>query len=111
MEDTEEIRKTYFAKIIKRMEAYCGHEIESHLEYNRSYCINDFIEDYNSYKGNAYGLANTLSQTANLKPKIINKNIKNLFYTGQLTVPGPGVPPSIISGNVVANYVMQNPPK
>ena len=111
MEDTEEIRKTYFAKIIKRMEAYCGHEIESHIEYNRSYCINDFIEDYNSYKGNAYGLANTLSQTANLKPKIINKNIKNLFYTGQLTVPGPGVPPSIISGNVVANYVMQNLPK
>jgi len=108
MEDTEAIRKTYFSKIIKRMERYCGHEIEKYIEYNRSYCINDFIKDYNSYKGNAYGLANTLSQTANLKPKIVNKHLDNLFYTGQLTVPGPGVPPSIISGNVVANYVMNH---
>ena len=108
MKDTEAIRKTYFSKIIKRMERYCGQEIEKYIEYNRSYCINDFINDYNSYKGNAYGLANTLSQTANLKPKIVNKHLENLFYTGQLTVPGPGVPPSIISGNVVANYVMNN---
>ena len=106
MEDSEAIRKTYFSKIIKRMERYCDHEIEKFIEYNRSYCINDFIQDYNSYKGNAYGLANTLSQTANLKPKIVNKHIDNLFYAGQLTVPGPGVPPSIISGNVVANFVM-----
>ena len=108
MEDSEAIRKTYFSKIIKRMERYCDHEIEKYIEYNRSYCINDFIQDYNSYKGNAYGLANTLSQTANLKPKIVNKHIDNLFYAGQLTVPGPGVPPSIISGNVVANYVMNH---
>jgi len=108
MEDTEAIRKTYFSKVIKRMERYCGHEIEKHIEFNRSYCINDFIKDYNSYKGNAYGLANTLSQTANLKPKIVNKHLDNLFYSGQLTVPGPGVPPSIISGNVVANYVMNH---
>ena len=106
MEDTDAIRKTYFSKIIKRMERYCDQEIEKYIEYNRSYCINDFIQDYNSYKGNAYGLANTLSQTANLKPKIFNKHIDNLFYAGQLTVPGPGVPPSIISGNVVANFVM-----
>ncbi len=106
MEDTDAIRKSYFSKIIKRMERYCGQEIEKFIEYNKSYCINDFIKDYNSFKGNAYGLANTLFQTANLKPKIVNKNINNLFYAGQLTVPGPGVPPSIISGNVVANYVM-----
>ena len=108
IEDTDAIRNTYFSKIIKRMERYCGHEIKKYIEYNRSYCINDFIQDYNSYKGNAYGLANTLSQTANLKPKIVNKHIDNLFYAGQLTVPGPGVPPSIISGNVVANYVMNH---
>tara|TARA_B110000444_G_C18847374_1_gene603007 strand:- start:2872 stop:4341 length:1470 start_codon:yes stop_codon:yes gene_type:complete len=106
LEDNESIRKTYFGIIMDRLEKYCGHEIRAHVEYKRSYCINDFVNDYNSYKGNAYGLANTLNQTANLKPKIINKHIQNLFYTGQLTVPGPGVPPSIISGSVVANYVM-----
>ena len=85
MEDTEEIREKYFSIIMKRFEDYCGQDVEKHIEYKRSYCIKDFIEDYNSYKGNAYGLANTLSQTANLKPKIVNKNIKNLFYTGHFT--------------------------
>jgi phytoene desaturase len=75
--------------------------------FKRSYAHNDFINDYNAFKGNAYGLANTLLQTANRKPSIINKKVKNLFYTGQLTVPGPGVPPSIISGEVVAKELIK----
>ena len=74
----------------------------SKLDYQKIYCIDDFISDYNAYEGNAYGLANTLSQTAVLKPSLRNKKVKNLFYTGQLTVPGPGVPPSIISGKIAA---------
>ena len=73
------------------------------IDYKRSYCVSDFVKDYNAYQGNAYGLANTLNQTAVLKPSISNKKLDNLFYTGQLTVPGPGVPPSIISGRIVAN--------
>ena len=68
--------------------------------------MNDFITDYNAFKGNAYGLANTLMQTANLKPKIVNKQVQNMYYTGQLTVPGPGVPPSIISGQLVAEQII-----
>jgi len=79
-----------------------------HIDYKKSYCVEDFIMDYNSYKGNAYGLANTLMQTAILKPKIRNKKIKNLFYTGQLTVPGPGVPPSIISGKIAAEQLLNH---
>ena len=93
---------------MERLENYCEHDIRKHIEYKKSYCIDDFKHDYNAYKGNAYGLANSLMQTANLKPKIINKKVSNLFYTGQLTVPGPGVPPSIISGQVVADYISNN---
>ena len=92
---------------MKRLESYCNVDIEKNIEYKKSYCINDFIEDYNAFKGNAYGLANTLMQTANLKPKIINKKVKNIYYTGQLTVPGPGVPPSIISGQLVAEQIIK----
>ena len=108
LEDNESIREKYFGIIMDRLEEYCGHKVSRYIEYKRSYCVNDFESDYNSYKGNAYGLANTLNQTANLKPKIFNKHIQNLFYTGQLTVPGPGVPPSIISGKVVATHVMKS---
>lgn len=106
--DEESIREKYLAQMLSRIERHTGTtDLRSKIEYKRSYCISDFISDYNAYGGNAYGLANTLSQTAVLKPKIRNKKLKNLFYTGQLTIPGPGVPPSIISGKIVANEVIK----
>ena len=105
--DTEELRESYFDRLMARLENYTGNDIHNYLDYKKSYCVNDFVADYNSYKGNAYGLANTLRQTANLKPSIKNKRISNLFYAGQLTVPGPGVPPSIISGEVAANQLLK----
>ena len=108
VEDTEKLREEYFTIIISRLEKYCNQQIIANIEYKKSYCIKDFQTDYNAYKGNAYGLANTLAQTANLKPKIINKKVSNLFYTGQLTVPGPGVPPSLISGKIVAEYITKS---
>ncbi|OJX29851.1 MAG: phytoene dehydrogenase [Chryseobacterium sp. 36-9] len=101
--DSEEIREKYFSEMIKRIEKHTKtSNLVSKIDYKRSYCINDFVNDYNAFEGNAYGLANTLSQTAVLKPSLRNRKIKNLFYTGQLTVPGPGVPPSIISGKIAA---------
>lgn len=106
LKDEEATREKYFDLVINRLERLTGERIREHITYKRSYAHKDFIGDYNSFKGNAYGLANTLKQTANLKPSIINKKVANLFYTGQLTVPGPGVPPSLISGQVVANELM-----
>ncbi len=102
--DDESIREKYFIEMISRIERHTAttNLIEA-IDYKRSYCVSDFVKDYNAYQGNAYGLANTLNQTAVLKPSISNKKLDNLFYTGQLTVPGPGVPPSIISGRIVAN--------
>jgi phytoene desaturase len=105
--DEDATREKYFERVIARMEALTGQSIMPHIIYKKSYAHRDFIENYNSYKGNAYGLANTIRQTANLKPSIVNKKVSNLFYTGQLTVPGPGVPPSLISGQVVASELMK----
>lgn len=106
IDDDEETREIYLKKMLARLEKHTGiQNLEGKLEFRKSYCVSDFVQDYNAFQGNAYGLANTLSQTAVLKPKIRNNKIKNLFYTGQLTVPGPGVPPSIISGKIVAKEV------
>jgi phytoene desaturase len=103
--DTEELRKKYFTMIAKRMEKHTGESILDSIDYFKSYSVSDFVYDYNSYRGNAYGLANTLRQTAIFRPACRNKKVKNLFYTGQLTVTGPGVPPSLISGEVVSRLV------
>ncbi|MFI1743482.1 phytoene desaturase family protein [Thalassobellus sediminis] len=105
LEDTPELRETSFNKIINRFENLTSQNVKESIIFKESFCINDFIKDYNSYKGNAYGMANTLMQTAFLRPKLKSKKVKNLFFTGQLTVPGPGVPPSLISGKLVADLV------
>ncbi|AQG81603.1 phytoene desaturase family protein [Spirosoma montaniterrae] len=105
--DDETTRERYYHMIMERLEAYVGEDVRSHVVYKRSYAHRDFKSDYNAFRGNAYGLANTLRQTALLKPALKNKKVNNLFYTGQLTVPGPGVPPSLISGLVVADEVVK----
>lgn len=107
LEDSETIREKYYGLIMDRLEKITGQEIRSHVIFKRSYAHSDFKADYHAYKGNAYGLANTLLQTALLKPTLKNKKTSNVFYTGQLTVPGPGVPPSLISGQVVASEVIK----
>jgi phytoene desaturase len=108
LKDNEEIKERYFNLLVDRIRNHTGINISDHIKVKESYAYSNFVSDYNSFKGNAYGLANTLKQTAVWKPKIKNKNMKNMFYTGQLTTPGPGVPPSIISGKVVANYIIKN---
>ncbi|MEY3083966.1 MAG: hypothetical protein RL037_146 [Bacteroidota bacterium] len=111
LEDNEETRERYFNMLLKRLNDLTGNDVSNSIVYKRSFCISDFKKDYHAFKGNAYGLANTLRQTAILKPRLKNKHLKNFFYTGQLTVPGPGVPPSIISGEVVAKHIIKNAKK
>ncbi|MEM0938410.1 MAG: phytoene desaturase family protein [Bacteroidota bacterium] len=110
IEDSDEIREKYYKIVMDRLEAYVGEDIQNSVISKRSFAHRDFISNYYSFKGNAYGLANTLRQTAILKPSLKNKRLKNLYYTGQLTVPGPGVPPSLISGEVVAKEIAKDFP-
>lgn len=106
--DTPEIRQHYFNQLIKRIETITGESIKDNILFKESYCVNNFKDDYNSYKGNAYGLANTLMQTHVLRPKLKSKKVDNLYFCGQLTVPGPGVPPSIISGKIVSDLIQKH---
>ncbi len=108
LEDIPEKREEYFEYMLNKLEIVSGEKLKKHILYKRSYAMKDFVTDYNAFKGNAYGLANTLMQTAFLKPKLKNKKLKNFYYTGQLTTPGPGVPPSLISGQVVAKEILKD---
>ena len=108
LEDTPELRQQYFEIIINRFEKRTNQSVQKHIIFKESFCVNDFVSEYNSYKGNAYGMANTLMQTAFLRPKLKSKKVEGLYFTGQLTVPGPGVPPSLISGKLVAELIEKN---
>ncbi|SNZ02052.1 phytoene desaturase family protein [Flagellimonas pacifica] len=107
LNDTPELRAQYFDIVIDRFNKRTKQDVKNSIIFKESFCVNDFIEQYNSYKGNAYGMANTLKQTAFLRPNLKSSKVKNLFFTGQLTVPGPGVPPSLISGRLVSDLITQ----
>lgn len=111
LKDGEEEREKYYHIMMDRLEAHTGQEIRSKVHYKRSYAMQDFVNDYHAFKGNAYGLANTLKQTAILKPALKSKKVANLYYAGQLTTPGPGVPPSLISGIVAAKEIAKDTKK
>lgn len=108
LEDTTAMREKYFQKVIERLENLTGQSLRQHILFKESFCVNDFVERYHSYKGNAYGLANTLFQTAFLRPKLKSKKLNNMYFTGQLTVPGPGVPPALISGKLTSLLVQKH---
>lgn len=105
LEDTPILREQYFDIILSRLEQLTNQSLKKNIIFKESFCVNDFIEEYNSFKGNAYGMANTLSQTAFLRPNLRSSKVDNLYFTGQLTVPGPGVPPALISGKLVADLI------
>jgi phytoene desaturase len=105
LEDSEAKREEYFELLVKRFKDLTGNDIRNNVLFKRSYAMNDFMEDYHAFKGNAYGLANTLLQTAFLRPKLKSSKVRNLYFTGQLTVPGPGVPPALISGKLAADLI------
>jgi phytoene desaturase len=105
--DTEALREQYLAMILTRMEKHLQQPVAQHIIYKKTFANSDFIHEYNAFKGNAYGLANTLRQTAFLKPSCRSRKLKNLFYAGQLTVPGPGVPPALVSGEIAAGELVK----
>mgnify|MGYP003672705256 FL=1 len=108
IEDTEALREEYFHKIVDRFESLTNQKVKESVLFKRSFCVKDFEQEYNSYKGNAYGMANILLQTAFLRPRIKSSKVNNLYFTGQLTVPGPGVPPALISGKIASDLIKKN---
>lgn len=108
LEDTEALRNQYFDLIMDRFEKRTDQDIRNNIIFKETFCVNDFIDRYNSYKGNAYGMANTLTQTAFLRPNLRSKKVGDLYFTGQLTVPGPGVPPALISGKLVSELIIKD---
>ncbi len=107
LKDEPQIRERYFRIIVERMEKMTGESLKNHILFQKSYSVSNFVEDFNSFRGNAYGLSNILTQTACFKPSVRNRRVSNLFYTGQMTVPGPGVPPALISGKIAAEQAMR----
>jgi phytoene desaturase len=105
MADSDEVRESYAETVLKHIEKVSGEDLHSDVEVKRIYSHRDFSGDYNAYRGTALGLSHTLFQTAVFRPSHRSRKIPNLFYTGQFTHPGVGVPMTLISSRVVAEEI------
>ena len=108
LEDSDEAREGVFQGVMARLEALVGLPLRERIRVKRSYAMRDFEADYGAFKGNAYGMANTLLQTGPLKPKLRSTKVRGLYFAGQLTVPGPGMPPSLVSGELAARVLLED---
>lgn len=108
LQDSKTEQDALFSFAIDQLEKHTGQSIRDHIVVNERMSVSDFYNAYNSFKGNAYGLSNTLLQTAVLKPRIRSKKVKGLYYAGQLSHPGPGLPPCLISGQISALQLLKD---
>lgn len=91
--------------VITRLEQKSGTKLADNIVLQEVRTQKYFIETFGAYKGNAFGLSHTLPQSAIFRPKMVSPKLNNLFYVGQYTNPGTGVPMVVLSGKVAADQL------
>ena len=102
LDDTDEVRERYFDRVMERMERLTGEKLREHIVFRQTMSIREFTADYHAYRGTAFGLGQTLFQTAYFRPTNRSPKLANLYYASQYTVPGTGTTMSMISGKLAA---------
>ena len=107
LSDPEEFRQKYLSTLISHVEKTTGQSFRDEIDVCRVFSQQDFARDYHAFKGTALGLSHTLFQTAIFRPRLQSKKVKNLYYTGQYTHPGVGVPMTLIASDVLATKLKE----
>lgn len=107
LEDTPEKRERLYEQVMDDLEDKIDENIRDHIVVKKIFALDDFKERYNAYKSTALGISHTLRQTALWRPAHKSKKVDNLYYSGQYTHPGIGVPMTLISSQIVAREIKE----
>ena len=105
MDDTDDMREAFAGRVLDHFEQMTGQTIRRNMVVRRIFSQQDFIADYNTYKGTAFSLSHTLFQTAVFRPRRRSRRLTNLYFTGQYTHPGVGMPMVFIAAELTAKRV------
>lgn len=108
LKDTDKLREKLADKAIRHFEDLIGQSFKKAIKVKRIFSQRDFIKEYHSYKGSAFSLAHTLFQTAVFRPARKSRKVRNLYFTGQYTHPGVGVPMTFIAGELTAKRIIKD---
>ncbi len=96
-------------KLIDQLERLIDPQIRQHILWQREYTPLDFERDYNAAWGTAFGsLAHNFFQSAYFRPHNKAKDIRGLYFVGQATYPGIGVPMVHISAKLVTERILRD---
>jgi phytoene desaturase len=83
--------------------------LRQHILYKRMFCVHDFAERFNSFKGTSLGLQHTLRQSALFRPSNTGKKVQGLYFVGADAHPGVGLPPVLISAELLYKQLIDEP--
>jgi len=107
LQDEDDVRERFEDMILTDLETQIGQGVREHIVLKRTFAHRDFSARYNAFRGTALGLAHTLRQTALFRPRHRSSKVRGLYYTGQYTHPGIGVPMTLISSELVARELTE----
>ncbi|WP_243074598.1 phytoene desaturase family protein [Microbacterium sp. SS28] len=88
--------------VIAQISQWCGiPDLAERIVLRRTIAPGDFAADLNSWRGNALGLAHTLTQSAVFRPRNVSSRVDSLMYAGGSALPGIGLPMCLISAELV----------
>jgi phytoene desaturase len=94
-------------KLLDQLERIIDPEIRQHIVWERDYRPTDWQKDINAVLGTAFGsLSQGFFQSAYFRPHNQARHIRGLYFVGQGTYPGIGVPMVHISARLVAERIL-----
>lgn len=100
--DKDEIVNSIIADFSERIKL----NIEQKIISKTIFTPLDWHKQYNLQYGSGLGLSHNLGQIGAFRPKNFDEDYKNTFYVGSSTIPGAGLPMSIISSKLSVERVV-----
>jgi phytoene desaturase len=93
-------------QLIDRLERIIDPEIRQHIVWERQYRPGDWLVDINATLGTAFGsLSHGFFQSSYFRPHNKADGVRGLYFVGQGTYPGIGMPMVMISSRLVTERI------
>ena len=93
------------ADMLARLERFGLTDIRRHIVTRRSFTPVDFATRLSATHGEAFGLSHGIDQVGWFRPHNRHRDLANLYFVGQSTPPGCGVPMVLISARLTASRI------
>jgi phytoene desaturase len=100
----DSLKQNIYERIGERVQL----DLSKHIISEHIHSSDYFSDTFNATRGSAAGLSVGLQQLAFLRPANRSKKVRNLFFAGQDTNPGIGVPLCILSGKMVSQLIVKS---